>query len=156
MTETPPFVDLEAGEMALDDPEELYWRQCPPAFVENDGVPSVQMFDESTGDEGKLSGARSNKASAELAYEERLAQDKPTSGTWGVTVQEIANAGSRAVDDEALHSDAPTGHTYIDYRHLASENRPTRRAVRQSLHRAAISRGRQWPSASTDPDGPES
>lgn len=101
------------------------------------------MFCESTGDNGKISGARSTKATAQLAYEERLSRGGQTAGSWGVTVSEIAVAGTRAVDDSTGDDTLPTGHTYIDYRHL--DTKPSLRAVRSRLHEAALSRRRQWP-----------
>lgn len=144
MTETDRYAALEPHEIELDQIDEFYWRQCHPTYLDG-GVPSVQMFCESTGDNGKLSGARSEKASAQLAYEERLARGGQSAGTWGVTVSEIVTAGTRAVDDSVGDDALPTGHTYIDYRHL--DDRPSLRAVRSRLHEAAISRSRQWPPA---------
>ncbi|MBB2923194.1 hypothetical protein [Cellulomonas cellasea] len=142
MTEANRYVALEPHELELDQQEEHYWRQCHPSYLDG-GVPSVQIFCESTGDNGKISGARSTKASAELAYEERLAGGGQTAGTWGVTVSEIITAGTRAVDDSAGDRALPTGHTYVDYRHL--DDRPSVRAVRSRLHEAAVSRPREWP-----------
>ncbi|SFK12407.1 hypothetical protein [Cellulomonas sp. KH9] len=144
MNEPRPYAPLEAHEIELDQDDEFYWRQCHPGYLDG-GVPSVQMFCESTGDNGKISGARSTKASAQLAYEERLSRGGQTAGSWGVTVSEIAEAGTRAVDDSAGDDALPTGHTYIDYRHL--EMKPSLRAVRSRLHEAALSRPRQWPTA---------
>jgi hypothetical protein len=140
-----PFVGLGQDEIELDQDDEFYWRQCHPAFLDN-GVPSVQLFRESTGDHGKLSGARSLRASAELAFMERLKRGAQTAGTWGVTIAEISGAGTRAVDDSATDGTLPTGHTYVDYRHL--ETKPSVRAVRSMLHQAAVERPRQWPPVS--------
>ncbi|BDZ42452.1 hypothetical protein GCM10025865_17510 [Paraoerskovia sediminicola] len=144
MTETNQFVPLEPHETELDQLDEFYWRQCHPNYLDG-GVPSVQMFRESTGDNGKLSGARSEKASAQLAYEERLARGGNTAGTWGVSLSEITAAGTRAVDDSVGDAALPTGHTYLDYRHL--DDKPSARAVRSRLHEAATSRPREWPPA---------
>lgn len=144
MTETTGFAALEPHEVELDSGDEFYWRQCHPNYLDG-GVPSVQVFSESTGDNGKISGARSSKASAQRAYEERLARGGQTVGSWGVTVSEIITAGTRAVDDSAGDHALPTGHTYVDYRHL--DDKPSVRAVRSRLHEAAISRPRGWPPA---------
>lgn len=142
MTEAGVLAALEQHEIELHSADEFYWRQCHPTYLDG-GVPSVQIFSESTGDNGKLSGARSAKASAQLAYEERLHRGGRTAGTWGVTVAEITTAGTRAVDDSEGGDALPTGHTYIDYRHL--DTKPSLRAVRSRLHEAAVSRPRQWP-----------
>jgi hypothetical protein len=139
------YIELQLGEIELDQDDEFYWRQCHPAYLDG-GVPSIQMFCESTGDNGKISGARSLKASAQVAYEERTQLGGQTAGTWGVTVAEITAAGTRAVDDSATGDMLPTGHTYVDYRHL--DTKPSMRAVRSKLHQAAIARPRQWPRAS--------
>lgn len=144
MTEANAYLALEAHEIELDQVDEFYWRQCHPVYLD-DGVPSVQMFRESTSDEGKISGARSAKASAQVAYEERLERGGQTAGTWGVTVAEITTAGTRAVDDSDGDEGLPTGHTYVDYRHL--DTKPSLRAVRSRLHEAALSRPCQWPTA---------
>lgn len=142
MTNSNPYIELEPDEIELDQDDEFYWRQCHPTYLDG-GVPSVQMFCESTGDNGKISGARSLKATAQLAYEERMQRGGHTAGTWGVTVAEITNAGTRAVDDSATGGTLPTGHTYVDYRHL--DTKPSLRAVRSMLHQAAVARPRQWP-----------
>lgn len=144
MTATNGYAALEPHEIELDHADEFYWRQCHPSYLDG-GVPSVQMFCESTGDDGKISGARSAKASAELAYEERRSRGGQTAGTWGVTVAEISTAGTRAVDDSDGDEGLPTGHTYVDYRHL--DTKPSLRAVRSRLHEAAVSRPRQWPAS---------
>lgn len=142
----PPFPPTEPHESVLTDPNELYFRQCPPspAYID-DGVPTVQLFSESSGDNGQLSGARSSKVSAKESYEERIARGGLTAGTWAISVAEAHHAGTRAVDDSSASAEKPTGHTYLDYRHLASTNKNTRKAVRTRLHEFATSRGRQWP-----------
>lgn len=152
----PALYALADGEEVLVDLDEIYFRQCPPAYVDG-GVPSVRMFEESSADGGKLSGARSAKTTARDAYEYRVRTGEQvgrplTAGTWGVTVGEVEDAGSRAVDDSrVLGEGAPPGHTYLDYRHLKDLDKPSRRAVRARLHQAAIVRGRIWPE-SVDPN----
>ncbi|WP_412539995.1 hypothetical protein R8Z50_29855 [Longispora sp. K20-0274] len=142
MTDSNKYIELEPDEIELGQDDEFYWRQCHPIFLDG-GVPSVQLFCESTRDNGKISGARSLKVSAQLAYEERLQRGGQTAGTWAVTVAEITTAGTRAVDDSATDDALPTGHTYVDYRHL--DTKPSLRAVRSMLHQAAVTRPRQWP-----------
>lgn len=145
------FYPLQGDEKQVPVSGELYLRQCSPAFIEHDGIPSIKMFENSSKDEGKLSGARSDKVSAQDAFEERRDQGGLTAGTWGVTISEVENFGSRVVDDSAELEDPPTGHSYVDYRHLSSK--PSRRAVRSRLHEAAVVRGIQWPLP--DDDGTE-
>lgn len=145
-----PFVELKEGEEALVDPTELWMRQANPAFVDG-GVPSVKVFETSSRDEGMLSGARSSKTMAREAYEHRRAMGAAVGrelsvGTWGVSVDEVADAGLRAVDDSAnLDPDAPPGHAFLDYRHIAELDRPSRRAIRARVLRSAVARGRLWP-----------
>lgn len=140
---SPSFEPLIGNEEHVQASQEAYFRQCNPAFIDQDGVPSVKMFENSSQDAGKLSGARSKKVTARQAYEERRDSGGVTAGTWAVTTNQVEAFGSRVVDDSAELDDAPTGHSYIDYRHLTTK--PSRRGVRSRLHQAAVAHGRQWP-----------
>lgn len=137
------FEPLDGEEEQVPPSKEKYFRQCNPAYVEHDGVPSIKMFENSSKDAGKLSGARSQKVTAQQAYDERINSGGLTAGTWAVTTHQVESFGSRVVDDSDELDDAPTGHSYIDYRHLTTK--PSRRGVRSRLHEAAVSHGRQWP-----------
>lgn len=149
---TEDFYPLEGNEEQIPASNELYLRQCSPAFIEHDGVPSIKMFENSSKDGGKLSGARSNKVTARDAFEERRDEGGFTAGTWGVAISEVENFGSRVVDDSDELEELPTGHSYVDYRHLRTK--PSRRAVRSRLHEAAVTRGVQWPLSDDDETGP--
>ncbi|MDR1152483.1 MAG: hypothetical protein LBK72_08435 [Bifidobacteriaceae bacterium] len=140
------FLPLDESEVLVEDPLEIAFRQCPPVFLDG-GVPTTQLFYESTGDKGKLSAARSSLVSAQVAYEERLAAGGKTAGTYGVSVGEVLTAGSRVVDDSAMTgpTGGPTGHVFIDLRHLAS--RIERRRFAAAMRNAAMARGRLWPRA---------
>ena len=163
---TTSFWALEAGEEVLSDPDELFYRQCPEyAFV--DGEPSARIFSESSSDQGKLSGARSTKTTAELAYLHRQHNgageagesttpfpDKVTTvGTYALTVEQIGEVSTetglalRAVDDSQILADsAPPGHTYLDQRHLgAKPSNPDKRRLRAELLIRAMRHGRLWP-----------
>jgi hypothetical protein len=140
------FPPLEESEKPLDDAAELAFRQCPPAFLQ-DGIPTTQLFHESTGDGGKLSAARSKKVSPKFAYEERLAAGGRTAGTYGVSVGEVLREGSRVVDDSATPGSItkPTGHVFLELRHFST--RLQRRRFANSMRNFALARGRLWPLA---------
>lgn len=149
MTASWELPQLESCEELLSEAGELYMRQVHPRYWDGREV-SPQAFDPSTGDDGKVSGARSGKQSAKGAYDERQAA-KPgsTAGTWAVTVTEVAHEKSRVVDDSkcpAPPEGRPTGHCYLDQR---MPDRPHRRKLRINLARAANRRGRLHPPVDT-------
>lgn len=143
------WLPIVPGEIELDDPAEIYMRQCHPNFY-IDGEPTSQMWRESTGDNGKLSGARSAKTSAEEAYHHRTeVVGRPSAGTFGVTVAEIGAAGTRAVDDSGADwgdFTCPPGHTFLDLRHLSDGER---RSLRRRLAVAVRKNRRLWPEDET-------
>lgn len=147
---------LRVDEEVLDDPAEVYLRQCAAHAME-DGQPSVRMFRESTADGGKISGARSSKTSAEEAYLHHEGAQTTgraaTVGTYGLTIDQIRAAGDqtglpvRAVDDSRRRGEeGPPGHTYLDQRHLGDRpSNPDKRALRAALYLRAMHNGRLWP-----------
>jgi hypothetical protein len=151
-----PLPDLVACEEPLTDAEELYFRQvtakhCDGNMVYNSAflVPSKRKDQEESlaerADRYKLSGARSSKQTAQGAFEERQLI-RPSAGTWGVSVGDVRNAGSRLVDDAACPPPEgmvwPTGHTYLDQRF---EDADFLEQLRMNLARAATRRKRLYP-----------
>jgi hypothetical protein len=147
----PSFEELVTGEELLSDAAETIWRQCAPGhFDKRTGKPSDEMFRATDADHGKMSGARSSKATAEQAYRHRTeVLKKPSAGSWGVSVAEIKKVNSRAVDDSILQPppppEPPPGHTYIDVRHLDHLDKEGRRKLRSTLLIFANKRNRQFP-----------
>jgi hypothetical protein len=136
--------DLVDGEVELTDDAELYWRQCSPCdYDEDTKQPTDRMFRATDADAGKMSGARSQKASAEAAFIHRTTVvKKPSKGTWGVSVKAVKDAGARVVDDTALQPAPPPvpppGHSYVDVRHLDDLNKLERQRFRSALLIAAF------------------
>jgi len=148
---------LVDGEVELKDKTEYYWRQCAPVdFDEETQLPTDRMFRATEADAGKMSGARSSKASAEAAYLHRTAVvKKPSKGTWGVTVEDVQAVKSRVVDDTALQPAPPPipppGHSYIDVRHLSDLDKKQRQNFRSRLLIAAFKLNRVHPPAEPVP-----
>lgn len=137
---------LVTGEALLDDEDELLWRQVNPQFVQ-DGVPTSQAFRLSTDDRGRLSTARASKQTAAGAYDfHTRVGGLASAGTWAVSLAEVTEAGSRAVDDTASESPPPSpvppGHTYIDLRPYTGG---VPRRIASVLSARAKTRGRQHP-----------
>ncbi|HTX55298.1 MAG TPA: hypothetical protein VMD08_17980 [Candidatus Baltobacteraceae bacterium] len=146
MTEAVAFPALEPCEEALDDLSEWYYRQIHPTRV-SDGTVDAEAFTPSQRDERKLSGVRSSKQTARGAYEEyrRDFPNNPTAGTWGVTLEQVAKAKGRLVDDSQCPpppglASWPTGHTYLDQR---INDRGIRSKMRLTLARDATNNGCQ-------------
>ena len=144
--ETRRWLPPDIGEEILRDSAERYWRQCHPSFVQ-DGVPTSQLFVESSGDEGKISGSRETKASAEAAFKFRTEiAGSPSAGSWAVTVKEAWEAGVRIVDDSVSANGplppVPPGHSYLDYRQVGKS---ASKRISRALVIKARARGRQYP-----------
>lgn len=141
------FANLVEGEVALENLDEFYFRQCHPNFIIN-GIPSTQIFGDFPSDDGKLSGNRgeSTTPAQAFAFHTETLGNK-SAGTWGVTVAEVVAAQSRVVDDTEAPTvrppdPVPPGHSYVDMRHLTSRER---KRLRSQLHRVAVDRGRVFP-----------
>ncbi|MBN0975440.1 MULTISPECIES: hypothetical protein [unclassified Gordonia (in: high G+C Gram-positive bacteria)] len=126
MTQPP----LQPCEVLMTDPDEVFYRQVRINDVDVDnGEVRPLAFKTSSNDDGKLSGTRSSKRSAEQAfYDRKTVNPGSTSiGTWGVTVGEVISAGSRCIDDSDCPpppgSTTPPGHCYIDFRGLDKTER---------------------------------
>jgi hypothetical protein len=95
----------------------------------------------------KVSGARRSKQTPSGAFWERQRiRPGATVGTWGISVREVEDEGSRLVDDSACPlppgEDCPVGHTYLDQR-FREEWR--NEMLRLNLAGAATRRGRLYP-----------
>ena len=118
----------EPGELLVTG-DELWWRQCPagPAFYDEvKGQPTNLMFRWTEVDEGKLSGARATKSTAEDAYLHRIeVEQKLSAGTWGVPASVAGKVSSQLIDDSAnlpAPPSSPRGHTYLDVRHVSLDS----------------------------------
>lgn len=160
---TGDFWPLGVDEEVLDDPREIYFRQCSEHAMDR-GRPSVRMFRESSSDTGKLSGARPGKTTAEATFQHARARSPGRAapvGTYGLTVEQIHGAGEetglrvRAVDDSQVwDGDTPPGHTYLDQRHLGDRpSNPDKRALRAALYLRAMENERFWPPPGGSPVG---
>jgi hypothetical protein len=144
----PAFPDLLECEELVQDSDEWFYRQVKPTQV-NEGIVDVAAFQTSDRDRRMLSGVRSSRQSAQGAYEEarRDYPDKPTDGSWGVTVAQVEKARSRVVDDSNCPVPQgltrwPTGHAYIDQR---LEDKLARKRLRDLLAGYATRNRRQYP-----------
>lgn len=149
MTSRPePTWDLLAdGESLLSDPAELLWRQVSPSFFIDGDKISSQAFRPGGRDHGKMSTSRASVQSAAGAYDFHTNVRRLNSaGTWAITVEEVNDAGSRAVDDSkattAPAPPCPPGHTFVDFRPYGTN---TARRIGGLLLDAAVHRGRQHP-----------
>ncbi len=121
-----PWVALIPGEVLVEEPDELLWRQVHPTWVTEDGVPTSQAFKPATADEDKPSVARSSVHTAGEAYRWHTETAKRKSVvTWGVAVGECVQETLRVVDDSNAEDAPPTrspAHAYLDFRsHMKGE-----------------------------------
>jgi len=131
------FEELEAGEFVVkgDGPEDLYRQVTQPNWDGQRQALSSLAFGPRSADAGKLSLSRSSVVSAQEARDWHTANAKnPSLGVWRVTVADVDENDSRAVDDRdvpAKKDDPPKapGHCYADYRHLSKNEERTLRAV---------------------------
>lgn len=144
----------EPGEVVVTG-DELWWRQCPtgPAFYDEvKGQPTDMMFRWTDADEGKLSGARQTKSTAEEAYVHRTeVEKKPSAGTWGIAASIAGKVSSQLLDDSANRPappDSPPGHTYLDLRHVSLDSTRAAKDERERIRaRLLIAAKRHHPKA---------
>lgn len=72
---------------------------------------------------------------------ESYAATHKSAGMWGVSTAEVADVGSRVVDDHALNPDLPLGHAYVDFRDVLANRRQVSKRAR-ALRDRAVQRGR--------------
>lgn len=139
MTASDTWPELQDCESQVDDPDELYLRQISSRNV-SDGEVNGLAFRCTDADNGKLSGVRSSKQSAEGAY---LSFPGLSVGTWGVSIDEVAEIDLRVVDDETCpDAQRPKGHAYLDMRRLEGKAaREMRDFRRTQLAYLAMQRG---------------
>ena len=136
---------LDGTREALDDGNELLFRQVHPSFV-RDGRPTGQAFRPTKKDEGMLSVARSLLTTAEQAFHLHVVLlSLPSQGTWAVSVSECGQQELQVFSDPLL---APPGnvadpaHAFVDFRGL-SNSRIESKATQ--LRNEALVRGRIHP-----------
>jgi hypothetical protein len=142
---TDAFKALEPCERDLTGGEELLYRQVPAFnWDPQSGKPVSHAFGPSTADKGMASHARSSVVSASDSrawHNENVKSE--SKGVWAISIQEVTDQGTRAVDDCACpsppgSSERSPGHCYVDYRHMEKREQ---RLVRAMLYAKAIKRG---------------
>ena len=150
----PEFEELVDGEEVLSELTEILYRQVPYGHFDSvSQEPTMDIFRPRPDEHSQLSTSRSGRVSAQQAYEHRVnTLQLRSAGVWGVSVEEVTNVESRAVDDSALLPDddekTPPGHAYIDLRHLEEAHKQDKRArdqFRQRLLIYARNRKRLYP-----------
>jgi hypothetical protein len=137
---TDAFAALADCEATLTDGEELLYRQVTEYnWDAQSNTPATQAFGPSPIDKGMASYSRSSVVSAE---ESRTWHNENASShsmsVWGVSVQEVIDQQTRAVDDSGCPGDHSPGHCYVDFRHLAKKDE---RKFRGMLLARALARG---------------
>lgn len=112
------------GEVLLDNPDEKWLRSTYPGAVSDRGDVGWEAFKLHERDNGELSGVRERDSSAEEAETARLRRARDsgrvmkTGGTWGVTVNQLADLELQCFDDtqvpEKESADLPVGHAFVD------------------------------------------
>jgi hypothetical protein len=138
------FEGLENGEFRVegDASESLFRQVTEPNWDGQRQAPSSLAFGPRTADRGKVSLSRASIVSAQEARDWHTSNaKKPSLGVWHVSVSDVDDHGSRAVDDSAI-SPGPEeppkapGHCYADYRHLSKQEERTMRSA--LLQRALV------------------
>lgn len=136
---------LAPGEqlIAVGPVEEQLFRQITYPLLGEDGVPAAHAFGPQSADAGKPSYSRSTRVTAQQSRSWHTAHAaKPSLGVWAVTVEEVGQAGTVAIDDSGTPQSGPRsrapGHCYVEFRHF--QKREVRN-VRAILLRFAIVRG---------------
>ncbi|HWK29508.1 MAG TPA: hypothetical protein VNS09_23285 [Solirubrobacter sp.] len=141
-TGAPALRDCEAP---IEAGPELLWRQVHPNFTHANGV-SAEAFVGTPGDRDQVSVARSSTVSAASAYAHHTdALSLASAGTWAISVNEVSETGSRAIDDMACDDVDTPGHAYVDMR---AQTKKERKLTRARLASAATLRGCQHPPTS--------
>jgi hypothetical protein len=137
-----PFPPLAEGETTLSDSTEVLLRSVHPSWVDQ-GKPTSLAFKPTGKDAGCLSVARSTVVTPQEHFDEFTGHlGLSSDGIWGVSVDEVQSASSRAIDDQLSSSrpdPCPRGHSYVDYRDLDTGGAIKSRA--RVLLAAAVYRG---------------
>lgn len=126
---------LVACEVQITEPSETLRRQIHPKWLRN-GVIGSDAFKPS---DGMASTTMDSVLTAQQAHD---AYTNKTVGSCALTVDEIDNSGSRAIDDSAC-TGVVHGHAYIDLRGLG---RSARDNIAKKLKRIAMRNGIWRPS----------
>jgi hypothetical protein len=146
MTENAPDhkAPLRNCEEAVEDSDELQWREVHPQWVAN-GVVARDAFVGVPASRAEVSTVRSSRRTAEQAHLYYVKDlGLKSAGTWAVAVAEVVKVSARVVDDAACDNVDTPGHSFIDLRNLT---KPQQKAARVDLATRATSRGRQCPEA---------
>ncbi|PNH79229.1 hypothetical protein CXZ05_20765 [Arthrobacter sp. AFG20] len=114
-------------------------RQVHPSYFDGNEITEMAFYPGSSS--RQCSCSRSTLQTAQGAYDHHTGKlELKSVGTCAVSVQEVVDAGSRAVDDSAVQTHVPPtpGHTYIDFRTLGKDERSF---IRDDLAAAATARG---------------
>lgn len=122
-------------EQIISTQDELYLRQILPKHYDPFAKQvSELVFQLSSQDAGKLSGARSSKQTPEGAHAERLALGRETVGTCSVPIPLVTAVGANTIDDSDCAGVQTKGHVYID---LQGVLKPPMRLMRLAFAKAA-------------------
>ncbi|MBJ7287988.1 hypothetical protein [Williamsia sp.] len=142
----PEFWELDPKERVIVnevEDDELLWRQiCDHSWDAQYGLPNLDSFGPQKVDQRRPSFSRSSVVTAQESrdWQSEWAKSK-SRGVWACSIQEVADAGTRAIDDsetalEPGKQRAP-GHAYVDYRHMGKAGL---KAVKARLLKAALAR----------------
>lgn len=115
--------EISADSMFAEDGMDLYMRQAPEPFRQN-GQVMHRAFIPRRDDNGRLSGNLRSVTSAQVASEYRAAaRERAPQHVWGLSLEEVENAGLNVVDDSSEIPDLPVppGHASLDYSALLGE-----------------------------------
>ncbi|MGP9586160.1 hypothetical protein ACT3TB_10955 [Micrococcaceae sp. AOP34-BR2-30] len=136
-------VQLKEGEQLVDEPYEVNYRQITPHLLKDGHRVASHAFGPSTSDEGKPSYSRSSVVTAQEARDWHSANArKPSEAVYGVSVEEVIEAGSVVVDDSDCAipegEDRAPGHCFVDFRGLPKHSV---KDLRTKLYIHAMERG---------------
>lgn len=136
-------VQLQDGEQLVSDPEEINFRQITPHLLQDGKRVASHAFGPSTADAGKPSYSRSSIVTAQQARDWHSENArKPSEAVYGVSVEEVVEAGSVVIDDSECAPedgmDRAPGHCFVDFRELAKKEV---KDLRAKLYMRAMKRG---------------
>ena len=111
--------DLRPCEVEVENTSELQWRQVSKFALRKDGRLRPQAFKGTSEDILCISTSRSEKVTAQAAFEFHTKNlGLSSEGTWAVSVEEVQSCGARVVDDCDCPDVEVPGHSFLDFRHL--------------------------------------
>lgn len=129
---------------ALEDADELLFRQVHPSFID-EGVPSSQAFTPTSKDDGRLSVDRSSLTTAAASHALYVGDGHASDAVYALTVAEFAGEGLECFSDPVLPGvgqSANPAHAVADYSpHKANAQKTKARRLKQK----AIARGKLHP-----------